>query len=337
MSLFQDKASLLQNNLTMSEKNKYSPWVEKYRPMVLDEVVGNHSIVQNFKNIVEKGNVPHMMLVGRPGIGKTTMANCLARQCLGDQFQEAFLELNASEQRGIDTVRNIVTLFCQKKVTFDDGEQKQKIIFMDEFDSMTTSAQQALRRIIENFSKTTRFVLACNDSSSVLEAIQSRCSIYRFSKVKIADIKKLLVTICHKEKIKFEKDAINEIAISSDGDVRSAINCLQRVHNTYFNITLSNTSTIIDKPNHLIITKLVDLIIKKKFDEAKTIIDDLTQKGYYALDVTRLLFHMIKEYEMDDISRMKFISIIGDIEANLLQNGDEYLQLLSLVAKMILI
>lgn len=320
----------------MNENTKNNPWVEKYRPRVLDDVIGNHGIVQNFKNIIEKGNIPHMLLVGRPGVGKTTMASCLARQCLGEQFREGFLEINASEQRGIDIVRNIVTIFCQKKVSFPEGDKKQKIIFMDEFDSMTTSAQQALRRIIENYSKTTRFVLACNDSSTILDAIQSRCSIYRFSKVNMNDTQKLLVDICNKEDLVYDNDAIKAIAIASDGDVRSAINCLQRVYNTYHDIRFDHTSAVIDKPSHLTIISLLKSILSNKFQDAKVIVDDLYNKGYYGLDVLRLLFHVVSEHEMNDILRMKFMGIIGEIEANLLQNTDEYLQLLSLISKLIL-
>jgi len=312
------------------------PWVEKYRPKVLEDVIGNEDIVQNFKNIAQKGNIPHMLLVGRPGIGKTTLALCLARTLLEDQMQEAFIEINASDQRGIDIVRSAISNFCQKKVTFPNNAKKQKIIFLDEFESMTVLAQQALRRIIEIYSKSTRFILACNDSSGVIDAIQSRCSVYRFAKVKQSGIRKLLVRICKDEGIKNDSDAIKEIAISSDGDVRNSINCLQRVYNTYKDVIFEHVIKIIDKPNHLIMTKLLESIIHKKFDDAKPIVDELINKGYYGLDITRMLFNIVKEYNMNDLVRLKFMSIIGDVEANLLQNADEYLQLLSLVSKMTL-
>ena len=312
------------------------PWVEKYRPQNLDDVVGNKPIIQNFKNIVEKGNVPHMLLVGRPGIGKTTSVICLARAILGDKLSDAFLELNASDKRGIDIVRGNIVNFCQKKVTFEQGKEKQKIIFLDEFESMTLPAQQALRRIIEVHSKSTRFILACNDASTVTDAIQSRCLVLQFSKVNQKEISALLCRIAEAEGLKYDKPAIKEIGMSADGDVRSAINYLQRVHNTYKLVNLENVTTIIDKPNHVIMSQLLKTVIEKKFENAKPIIDELINKGYYGLDIVRSLFKVIREYEMNDQLRLKYMSIMGNTEINLIQGGDEYLQILSLVSKMIL-
>ncbi len=312
------------------------PWVEKYRPKKLDDVVGNKPIIQNFKNIVEKGNVPHMLLVGRPGIGKTTSIICLARAILGDKLSDAFLELNASDKRGIDIVRGNIVNFCQKKVTFEPGQEKQKIIFLDEFESMTLPAQQALRRIIEIHSKSTRFVLACNDASTVTDAIQSRCLVLQFTKVNQKEISALLCHIADLEGVKYDKSAIKEIALAADGDVRSAINYLQRVHNTFKLVNLENVTSIIDKPNHVVMSQLLKTVIEKKFENAKPIIDDLINKGYYGLDIVRSLFKVIREYDMNDQLRLKYMSMMGNTEINLIQGGDEYLQILSLVSKMIL-
>jgi replication factor C subunit 2/4 len=312
------------------------PWVEKYRPVNLDDIIGNKPIIQNFKNIVEKGNVPHMLLVGRPGLGKTTGVTCLARAILGDKLSEAFLELNASDKRGIDIVRGNIVNFCQKKVTFEQGVEKQKIIFLDEFESMTLPAQQALRRIIEVHSKTTRFVLACNDASTVTDAIQSRCLVLQFSKVNQKEISGLLCRIADAEGLKYDKNAIKEISMAADGDVRSAINYLQRVYNTYKVVNLDNVTTIIDKPNHVTMSQLLKVVIEKKFENAKPIVDELINKGYYGLDVVRSLFKVIREYDMNDQLRLKYMSMMGNTEINLIQGGDEYLQILSLISKMIL-
>src|SRR3954449_11928702 len=150
--------------------------VEKYRPVFLDDVVGNTETIERLKIIAKEGNMPHVIISGMPGIGKTTSILCLARTLLGDAYKEAVLELNASDERGIDVVRNRIKGFAQKKVTLPPG--RHKIVILDEadrfgflsllfdlslnFNSMTAGAQQALRRTMEIYSNTTRFCLACN-------------------------------------------------------------------------------------------------------------------------------------------------------------------------------
>jgi replication factor C subunit 2/4 len=148
------------------------PWIEKYRPEFLSDVVGNSEAVSRLSAIATVGNLPNIILAGPPGIGKTTSILCLAREMLGDSYKNAVLELNASDARGIDIVRNKIKMFAQKKVTLPPG--KHKIIILDEADSMTGAAQQALRRTMEIYSATTRFALACNNSTKIIEPIQSR-------------------------------------------------------------------------------------------------------------------------------------------------------------------
>lgn len=311
------------------------PWVDKYRPRLLDDVVGNDKIVGHFKKIVENGNVPHMLLVGKPGVGKTTSVICLAKIMLEEQFQDAFLELNASDDRGINTVRDTIVSFCQKKVTF--SKNRQKIIFLDEAESLTKQAQQALKRIIENFSTTTRFILACNDSSGFIDAIQSRCTPYRFECIKNTELCGLLTRICVNEKIKHTQEALLNICLSSDSDARKAVNCLQRIAMTYGEINLENVSEVIGKPNTVIITDLLKNTIAKNFGHCKDVIDDLMMKGYYGLDILRMLFSVIKDYDAKNMSeqmRFGYLGILGDTEVNLNQGADEYIQLLAMISKM---
>jgi replication factor C subunit 2/4 len=148
------------------------PWVEKYRPVLLKDIVGNSETTSRLQIIANEGNLPNIIISGPPGTGKTTSIHCLANEMLQDHYKDAVLELNASDDRGIDVVRNNIKLFAQKKVTLPPG--KHKIIILDEADSMTTGAQQALRRTMEIYSNTTRFALACNMSNKIIEAIQSR-------------------------------------------------------------------------------------------------------------------------------------------------------------------
>lgn len=156
--------------------------MEKYRPKTLNEVYGNLDQVSTLKTCVAQGSIPNLILAGPPGVGKTSSVLCIVKELLGAQFKEAALELNASDERGIDVVRDQIKSFAQKKVVLPAG--RTKIIILDEADSLTDGAQHALRMIISNFSETTRFVLSCNTSSKIIEPIQSRCIILRFGKLK---------------------------------------------------------------------------------------------------------------------------------------------------------
>ncbi|KAJ3077969.1 replication factor C subunit 4, partial [Quaeritorhiza haematococci] len=174
------------------------PWVEKYRPILLKDIVGNEETVARLQVIAQEGNMPNLIISGSPGIGKTTSILCLAHELLGPSYKEAVLELNASDDRGIDVVRNRIKMFAQKKVTLPPG--RHKIIILDEADSMTPGAQQALRRTMEVYSNTTRFALACNISSKIIEPIQSRCAILRYTRLSDNQILKRLMEICEAEK-----------------------------------------------------------------------------------------------------------------------------------------
>ena len=173
------------------------PFVEKYRPKTLEEVVGNTVAIEQLKSIVKFGNMPNLILVGPPGTGKTSSTLCMANQMLGDTVKQAVLEMNASDERGIEVVRDKIKGFAHQKVNVPPG--MHKIIILDEADSLTASAQQALRMVMTEFSSTTRFALACNDSSKLIEPIQSRCAIVRFTKLSDIEMQRRLLQIVDME------------------------------------------------------------------------------------------------------------------------------------------
>ncbi|KAK1305150.1 hypothetical protein QJS10_CPB11g00738 [Acorus calamus] len=175
------------------------PWVEKYRPTKVSDVVGNEDAVSRLQVIARDGNMPNLILSGPPGTGKTTSILALAHELLGPNFKEAVLELNASDDRGIDVVRNKIKMFAQKKVTLSPG--RHKMIILDEADSMTSGAQQALRRTMEIYSNSTRFALACNTSAKIIEPIQSRCALVRFSRLSDQEILGRLMVVVDAEKV----------------------------------------------------------------------------------------------------------------------------------------
>lgn len=191
------------------------PWVEKYRPQFLSEIVGNSEAVDRLNAIAEIGNVPNIILAGPPGIGKTTSILCLGRQLLGASYKDAVLELNASDARGIEVVRNKIKMFAQKKVTLPPG--KHKIIILDEADSMTGAAQQALRRTMEIYSQTTRFALACNNSTKIIEPIQSRCAVLRYTRLLDEELLSRLLQVCAAENVPYELNGLEAIIFTAEG------------------------------------------------------------------------------------------------------------------------
>lgn len=315
------------------------PWIEKYRPKKLEDIIGNNEIIKHFKHIAETGTLQHLLLTGRPGIGKTTSVICLAKSLLGDNINMGFLELNASDQRGIDTVRNDILTFCKKKITLPPD--RQKIIFLDEVEAMTAVAQQALLRTIEKYTHNTRFILACNSSASLIDALQSRCILRRFLKINDDEMLKLLQNICKKENVKYNEYGLKAIIITSDGDVRAAVNCLQTVSCTYDFIDTKAVSITIDKPNYQIIENLVTTLQsddENAFKNSLNIINDLLISGYTAIDIVKLFFIVVKDSELlDDYIKMQFLNDIAKVEVDLVLGANDQIQLTALIARLSLI
>lgn len=313
--------------------DKELPWTEKYRPKTLDDVIGNKDVVTQFKKMRDEGNVNHMILAGSPGTGKTTSVSCLARELLTDSFYDAYIELNASDERGIEVIRHKIKDFCQKSVALPP--HKHKIIFLDEAESLTIQAQQALRRIIESFAKTTRFAMACNSSTKLIDAIQSRCNIIRFSKVGKEEMMPRVAFICKKEKVKFDKDGLSALIDNSNGDMRTLLNNLQMIHYTFGKITRKNVDKIVNKPSTVTLSKILSYILEDSdFDKADTTISALINTGYSALDILDSIFIAMKDYEdIDKDLKIKCISIIGDTQFRVSQGADVYIQLVALLSK----
>ena len=249
--------------------------VEKYRPVFLDDVVGNTETIDRLKIIAKDGNLPHIIISGMPGIGKTTSILCLARQMLGDAYKEAVLELNASDERGIDVVRNRIKGFAQKKVTLPPG--MQKIVILDEADSMTSGAQQALRRTMEIYSGTTRFAFACNQSNKIIEPLQSRCAILRYARLTDGQIVKRLMQICEAEKVEHSEDGIAALVFSAEGDMRQAINNLQSTWAGFGFVNGDNVFRVVDQPHPIKVQAMIKSCQDCKIDEA---LDSLRELWY---------------------------------------------------------
>ncbi|CAG84897.2 DEHA2A13574p [Debaryomyces hansenii CBS767] len=313
------------------------PWVEKYRPHKLDDIVGNEETVERLKLLVEDGNMPHMIISGLPGIGKTTSIHCLAYELLGPElYQQATLELNASDDRGIDVVRNKIKQFAQTKISLPAG--RHKIIILDEADSMTPGAQQALRRTMEIYSNTTRFAFACNQSSKIIEPLQSRCAILRYTKLSDEQVLERLLEVTKLEDVKYNSEGLQALIFTAEGDMRQAINNLQSTVAGFGFVNDINVFKIVDQPHPLVIKKILASCCSNKggnIDEALELLDNLWEKGYSAIDIVTSSFRVAKTLPgISESKRLDMIKEIGFVHMRVLEGVSSYLQLCGLFAKL---
>jgi len=309
------------------------PWVEKYRPRTLDDVVGNEETIDRLKVIAKEGNCPHIIISGLPGIGKTTSIHCIAHQLLGDAYKEGVLELNASDERGIDVVRNKIKAFAQKKVTLPPG--RHKIIILDEADSMTAGAQQALRRTMEIFSNTTRFALACNQSNKIIEPIQSRCAILRYSKLRDEQVLKRLLELCEAEKVQYNEEGLTALIFTSEGDMRQAINNLQSTHSGFGFVSGDNVFKVCDQPHPLIVQTMLRHCVKGTIEDALEKLKELWEAGYSAVDIVVTVFRVVKVFDdIPEYTKLEFIKEVGFTHMRILEGVGTYVQLAGLVARL---
>ncbi len=328
-------SELVENIIDFSENLTCElPWSEKYRPTQLKDIVGNDEIIRRLMNISKEGNIPNIILSGPSGLGKTTSIHCLARELLKEDYEKGVLEINASDSRGIEIVRNKIKMFAQKKTNFNGI--KHKIVILDEADSMTAAAQQALRRTMEMYSTTTRFVFACNTSTKIIEPIQSRCAILRFTKLDNEDVRKRLEYIMKEEKIEevIKKNGLDAIIFLSDGDLRYAINTLQ-VASTFREkiITDEFIYQICDKPQPLLIKNIIDACYEKSFERAKELVIELCEKGFAMSDIIILLFKMIcNDKELEEKKRIEMLKIITIYHQRIIYGTSTELQLIGCLA-----
>ncbi|KAI8918293.1 hypothetical protein PhCBS80983_g03811 [Powellomyces hirtus] len=321
------------SSVLAQDPNEYElPWVEKYRPKVLKDVVGNEETVTRLQVIGQEGNMPNIIISGAPGIGKTTSILCLANEMLGSLQKEAVLELNASDDRGIDVVRNKIKMFAQKKVTLPPN--RHKLIILDEADSMTAGAQQALRRTMEIYSSTTRFALACNMSSKIIEPIQSRCAILRYTRLTDLQILKRLTEICQAENVKYAPEGLEAVIFSSEGDMRQAINNLQATHSGFGFVNAENVFKVCDQPHPVIVYDIIDACVKAEIDGALDKIRALWFQGYSSQDVIGTLFKVVKTFEMAEFIKLEFIKEIGLTHMKILEGCQSLVQLNGLIVRL---
>ena len=301
------------------------PWIEKYRPKSLNDLCGNEEIIERLKNMHKTRDVSHMILVGPSGTGKTSSIISLAKDILGEKFSEAIVELNASDERGIDIVRNKIKNFSLKKISFDNFNYK--IIILDEADSMTPSAQQALRRTIETYSKTTRFALSCNNLSSIIEPIQSRCLILKYHRVYPEEMSSRIAYICDCENIKYDEESILYLCSLSGGDMRQTINNLQSVGTLFSELNEENINACIDVPHPKIIKDILRNSLDDEYKLGIEKINKLVKQGFSPGDIMNSFMNIVKTFEMEMEVKIIIFELITKYQIRLSEGVQGCLQL----------
>ncbi|MFQ6020874.1 MAG: replication factor C small subunit [Candidatus Aenigmatarchaeota archaeon] len=309
----------------------YTIWTEKYRPEEFKEVVGQKHVVKTISSFVRTKELPHLLFAGPAGSGKSTIALIIAKKLFGKRWRQNFLEMNASDTRGIDVIRGQVKNFARTKSIAD---VPYKIIFLDEADSLTKEAQNALRRTMENYSEICRFCLSCNYSSRIIEPIQSRCAVFRFKFIPENEMKKRLNYIAKKEKIKVDSEALSAICELSNGDMRKAINLLQAASTYTRNIKKKTIYDVAAKAEPKEIKKMMEFALNGKFIKSrKILIDLLTKQGISGEDIVKQISREIYNLKISEKRKIELIEKIGEFEFRLDQGGSEIIQLEALLAQ----
>ncbi|ABL87834.1 replication factor C small subunit [Pyrobaculum islandicum DSM 4184] len=307
-------------------------WFEKYRPRSFDEVVDLEEVKSRLREFVKSGNMPHLLFYGPPGTGKTTMALVLARELYGEYWRENTLELNASDERGINVIRERVKEFAR---TAPVGKAPFKLVILDEADNMTSDAQQALRRIMEIYAQNTRFILLANYVSRIIDPIISRCAVFRFSPMPRHLMAERLKYIAKSEGVEVKEDAIDLIYELSEGDMRKAINILQVAAATNKivdrNVVAAAAAAI--RPTDIV--ELFNLALSGDYLKAREKMRELMYvKGVAGVDFIRAFQRELIRMSLDDETKAEVAELLADVDYRLTQGADEEIQLSYFLAKL---
>ena len=308
-------------------------WTEKYRPEKFEEGVGQEEIVKRVRSLAQGLNIPHLMFAGPAGTGKSTLALIIVKELFGNSWRDNYLELNASDERGIDVVRQKVKDFARTRAI---ANVPFKVIFLDEADALTREAQQALRRTMENFTTTCRFILSCNYSSKIIDPIQSRCAIFRFRPLTEENIEKIIRRITEAEKLEIDKNATSLLYEASEGDCRRMINLLQATASISVKITEDIVKTIVSSAKPADIRVVLDYAMAGDFLKAREkLLNVMLHDGLSGQDIIKAIQKEVWNLKIEPDKKVKLTARTGEIEFRLVEGSDEFIQLEALLASFV--
>jgi len=309
-------------------------WVEKYRPKTLSEVVGQEEITERLEAYVKTGSLPHLLFAGPAGTGKTTCAIALSRELFGEDWSANFHEMNASDERGIDVVRTKIKNFARTAPM--DGTSF-KIIFLDEADALTPDAQAALRRTMEKYTRTCRFILSANYSSKIIEPIQSRCAVFRFRPLRREAIETYLGRIAKEEGLTITDDGMDALVYIAQGDLRRATNSLQVAATLSKKIDAEILYKAASTARPEDVKSLLETSLQGDFLKARNELDELLiEYGLSGEDIIRQIHRTVFDLTIPDELKVKLVDRIGETEFRIIEGSNERIQLETLIAHFVL-
>ncbi|KAJ3921806.1 P-loop containing nucleoside triphosphate hydrolase protein [Lentinula edodes] len=323
------KGKASSNEFPPHELNENLPWVEKYRPVTLDDVVSHKDITSTIEKFIEKNRLPHLLFYGPPGTGKTSTILAVARRIYGEEYRKQILELNASDDRGIDVVREQIKQFAETRTLFSKGF---KLIILDEADMMTQAAQAALRRVIEQYTKNVRFCIICNYVNKIAPAIQSRCTRFRFSPLPSSEVEKRINLVIETEKVKVTDDGKKALMKLSKGDMRRALNVLQACHAAYDITSETEIYNCTGSPHPSDIETIVKSMLSDEFTTAHQLISTMkTERGLALQDLLVGVYEYIETIEIKPHARIYLLDHLATTEYRLSTGGSEKIQMSALL------
>jgi replication factor C subunit 2/4 len=298
----------------------------------LNEITSQSNVINSLKNILLTKNIPHLIFFGPSGCGKTSTILALSKELFGNYYKDRIIELNASDERGINVIREKIKVYAKQAVNTNKDIPPWKLIILDEADTMTPDSQFALRRIIEEYSRVTRFCIICNYHNKIIDPIISRCAFFRFKPIKSDEIIDKLKSIANKENIICDDIILNKIVSICRGDLRKAINLLQKSYNSFGNEMnlelLDEISGIIPKD---LFNNLITNVLNKNYKNVDNIVNDIYLQGYSTVNMILLFHNYIVDSNLSSKIKSNILLHLAEVDQNLIKGCNEYIQFVKLL------